>query len=285
MTETVDDLLGIVPMTDNMDDPVDPIAEPVEVTSEPEQPTPSLMPTQDELLDILMSRIVPVTEADPYLRVCIYGYPGHRKTTFTATALDALMMELDTGGSKSLMNHANLARNVDKLPFRSMAQFNMLLDALVRDDPKLAKYKTFIVDTYNGLQSKDLSEIPFMSDGKPNYNINTQNLKMITDKLKQVQKHVIITAHVKEVKEDSTGRILRRPDLTDKVAAAVYGDFDIIGFMSLEGDDCLLRLKELNGTTAKSRVGGLPEVMVNPTFDQIVTAYNNMRTNSQNASN
>jgi len=236
------------------------------------EPEPAAEPGPDPL-DVIMQRIVDVTDADKYLRICIYGPPGQRKTSFCATAPDALMFELDTGGSKSLMNTPELAVGISKLPFRSMYQFNLFQQYLVNDDERLAKYKTYIIDTYNGLQSKDLSEIPAMSDGKPNYNINTQNLKRITDQLKHINKHVIITAHVKEVKDESSGRILIRPDLTDKVAAAVYGDFDIIGYMTVEEGTWTLRLEPTPTITAKTRVGGLPPVIENPNFGMILNAY------------
>ena len=114
---------------------------------------------------------------------------------------------------------------------------------------------------------------PLVIDGKPNYNINTQNLKRITDQLKHINKHVIITAHVKEVKDESSGRILIRPDLTDKVAAAVYGDFDIIGYMTVEEGTWTLRLEPTPTITAKTRVGGLPPVIENPNFGMILNAY------------
>jgi hypothetical protein len=251
------------------------------------EPAPETVVTGPDMLDMIMGRITTVGEADKYLRICIYGPPGVRKTTFIADAPKPIMFELDTGGSKSLIRDPRLV-NLQKLPFRSMVQFNGFLDYLVAGDPRLDQWDTFIIDTYNGLQAKDLASVGFRSNGEPNYQENTKNMNLITDKLKQVQKHVIVTCHVREDKEEATGRVYIKPDLSPKVLGAVIADFDIIGYMTIEeGGLWQLRLMRTDRITAKSRVNGLPDVITladgQPNIMDIFNKYEAARTDAINS--
>jgi hypothetical protein len=86
--------------------------------------------------------------------------------------------------------------------------------------------------------------------------------------------HVIVTCHVKEEKDDSTGRLLVRPNLTPKLAGTLAGIFDVVGYMQLDNDTAKLQVHPTNTVTAKTRIGGLPPIIENPTFSDLLTAFN-----------
>lgn len=238
-------------------------------------------PTDDDIIAGLLGSIKPVAEMSPFLRVAIFGDPGVRKTSFAATAPKPLMYEVDFGGAKSLLNHTELAKT-RVMQFKSMYQFRQLLRFLTDDHEAFADVETLVIDTYSGLEQKSLKTFPVLSDGKPDYNQNSNQMKELTDLLRQVKKHVVITCHTKEEKDGESGRILRRPDMTPGIAKVLNGMFDIIGFMDVQEDSWTLRLQKSGPYSAKSRVGGLPDVMENPNFSTILNAYNKMRTAASN---
>ena len=293
MTDDVMDILGLeTPSAEPA--PVEPepvaITEPestiVESEPEPVAGTDPITEPIEDLLDSIMKRVAPADKTSPWLRVLLYGPPGVRKTTFAALAPGAFIYETDTGGCESLLNFPETA-NVPVLPFRSTTQIlgmpgdPGLLDAMINDDPRLSKMQTFVIDTYTGYANKDLAEIPRLGDGRPNYLTNTEHMKDLTDKLRQIKKHLILIAHVKEEKDETTGVVLRRPDLTPKVAQAVIAMMGVIGYMTLDGDNWQLQLQPSPGVAAKCRIGGLPATLSNPNFQHLIDARNNSIQNNK----
>lgn len=271
MTDQVDDLLGLI-------DP-EPSAAQIADVFNAQYGVEPLAERMPDLLDGIMARVAPPNITNKFLRMLVYGDPGVRKTSFCATAPTPLIYETDTGGSESLLNRPETSQTL-VLPFKSTAQLNGangqpgLLDSILNNDPRLAHIETLVIDTYTMYQAKDLAEIPRTGDGKPNYLVNTENLKLLTDKLRNIPMHLILTAHVKEEKDQTTGVILRRPDLTPKVSQAVIAMMGIIGYMTLDGDNWQLQLQPSPGVAAKCRVGGLPASLPNPDFNTILTARN-----------
>lgn len=308
MTDSVDELLGIIEPDSTSE--VDLVEEPTEAMIDEaiqstdainDNPTPGAelgeinsiaaatavpepQPNLPDILDGIMARINPPNITSKYLRVLIYGDPGVRKTTFCASAPGVLVYETDTGGSESLLNFPETART-PVLPFKSTYQLNQLVDAMLNDDPRLSHIETFVIDTYTMYQAKDLAELPRKGDGGPDYLKNTENLKILTDKLRNIPKHLILTTHVKEEKDQTTGIILRRPELTPKVSQAVIAMMGIIGYMTLDGDSWQLQLQPTPGVAAKCRVGGLPATLTNPDFNTILEARNKTIATNSNPTN
>ena len=244
----------------------------------------------DKVLDALLGRIGDVFDQDPFIKIMIYGDPGVGKTTLSASAPDWLMVNIEKG-AKVLKNHKNLVGpNCQALQFKSVFQLEQLLKYLEQDHPAFAQYKTIIIDSYSELQKRDLDEIVRVEAAKdasrnkylpigPDYNINTEHLRQIGTALKNLNRHVIVTAHVKEEKDDSSGRLLVRPNLTPKLAGTMAGLFDVVGYLQRTTDASgnevrTLQVHPTNKVTAKTRIGGLPPVIENPTFDILLTAYN-----------
>lgn len=247
--------------------------------TDPEHPEPAT--PQLDILDAIMQRVAPAGQGMPWLRILIYGPPGCRKTTFCGRAPKTFIYETDSGGQESLLNFPETAQT-PILPFKSTFQLNTMVDAMLAGDPRMDFFDTFCIDTYTMYQAKDLGEIPRLGDGRPNYQLNTENLKTLTDRLRNIPKHLILTAHVKEEKDETTGVVLRRPELTPKVSQAVVAMMGVIGYMTVDGDNWNLQLQPSPGVSAKCRVGGLPATLPNPSFQQILDARTAMiATNTQ----
>lgn len=231
----------------------------------------------DEVLSKLMARISPVAAAPKRRKVLVYGEPGTGKTVFAATAPTPLVIDVERG-TTSLLNHEDLSSTA-VMEFRSVAQLELLIQKL--GEGALPQYETIVIDSFSELQKRDLDDIlaaasktdasrnKFLPTG-PDYNINTEHMRRIASSLRDLDRNVIVTCHVKEEKDDSTGRLLVRPNLTPKLAGTMAGIFDVVGYMSMNGtgDDAkrTLQVHPTNKVTAKTRIGGLSPVVENPTF-------------------
>jgi phage nucleotide-binding protein len=293
--EEVDALLSDVQLTSEVvsDPPVtpEPIAEPAPAESEhvetvPEQPeVPQIVEQATTLLDLLMAKIGSVETHTKYLKILVYGMPGTRKTVFTATAPAPLIVDIEKG-AHSIRNHPELSKNVKVLEFKSIKQAEVLLDYLGQTPvpEQLADRKTLVIDSFSELSKRDLDEIlgdaaskdasrnKYLPTG-PDYNISTEHMRQFASKLRDLPMHVIVTCHVKEEKDESTGRLLVRPNLTPKLAGTLAGMFDVVGYMQLDNDTAKLQVHPTNTVTAKTRVGGLPAIIENPTFSSILDAF------------
>lgn len=244
----------------------------------------------DSILDAIMSRIGDITAQDEYLKILVYGDPGVGKTVFTATSPDWLMVNIEKGG-KVLKNHRDLiGPNCQGLEYKSIFQLEQLLKYLKQDAEPLRKFKTVVIDSFSELQKRDLDEIVKVEASKdasrnkflpigPDYNINTEHMRVIASDLRDLDRHVIVTCHVKEEKDGDSGAILRRPNLTPKLAGTLAGIFDLVGYYarSVGPDGKEVRTLQVQPTArvvAKTRIGGLPAILENPTFQVLLDAYN-----------
>jgi hypothetical protein len=240
----------------------------------------------DSILDALMSRIGSVESHTKYLKVLLYGMPGTRKTVYTATAPNPLIIDVEKG-AHSIRNHPELSANVKVLEFRSIFQAEQLLGYLMKKDtiPGLADRETCVVDSFSELAKRDLDEIVKDASSKdasrnkylpigPDYNISTEHMRQFASALRDLPMHVIVTCHVKEEKDESSGRLLVRPNLTPKLAGTLAGIFDVVAYMQLDNDVAKMQVHPTDKVTAKTRIGGLPPIIENPTFGDLLTAFN-----------
>ncbi|HET7713681.1 MAG TPA: AAA family ATPase, partial [Patescibacteria group bacterium] len=248
----------------------------------------------DAILDALLSRIGDVTEGDPWLKLYVYGSPGAGKTTWTATAPNFLLYNVERG-AKVLKGHKNLITGNSKaLAYTSSFQAKQIVKYLREGHPAFDQYETFIVDSGSELQQKFNKELitealkhdptwdpTKMPDG--GWNQSTQFMKDFFDDLRALDRHVIVTGHVKEETDQSTGRLLIRPNLTPKVTEAMAGIFDAVCYLERQEDaeGKEIRVLRVHPTTkptsimAKTRISGLEPLLVNSSFDTLLTAYNN----------
>ena len=244
----------------------------------------------DETLALLLSRIGDVTEQSNKLNVMLYGHPGVGKTVWAATSPSWLLVNVEKGAGV-LKGHPELiGPNCDSLEYKSLVQLEKLLDYMLKDHEAFKKYETVIIDSYSELQKRDLDEIvttEARKDGNrnkylpigPDYNVNTEHMRQLAMKLRDIDKHVIVICHVKEEKDDNSGRIMVRPNLTPKLASSMAGIFDVVAYLQrTEGPDNksvrTLQVHPTPSVLAKTRISSLPPVLENATFNTLLDAYN-----------
>lgn len=239
------------------------------------------------VLDTLLARVTTVEERDSYLKILVYGPPGVGKTVFAATSPSPLIVDIEKG-AHSINNHPDIRGAAKVLPFKSIKQLEILIEAFKDDAPQLAEFKTIVIDSFSELQKRDLDEVvteqaridpsrnKYLPTG-PDYNMNTEHMRQIASNLRDLDRHIIVTCAVKEEKDEGTGRLLVRPNLTPKLSGTLAGIFDVVAYMSVrnEGDITVrtLQVHPSNTVTAKTRLGGLPTAIENPTFNDLLSAF------------
>lgn len=258
----------------------------LEVPSNPEPPPekPEEAGVIDEETEAYLARIQPISSIDPWLNVFIYGDGGVGKTVFAATSPSTLVLDCDKS-SRSLLNHAPL-RSTPVMKVLRLKDIDWVFKKLLTNHPSLAWVKTVVIDNFSELQKMTLKELLVqkgLSTGttqltptQPDYQLNTDLLRTILTSFRDLPRNVVVTSHVERDKDGIDGHVFLRPALTPKLAETIEGIFDILGLMWVETEDNKrthkLQVVPSRLVKAKTRVGGLPFVIENPTMAMLLKA-------------
>lgn len=245
------------------------------------------MPQRRKKAMSVLDRISSLKETPPTVKVCLYGPPGVGKTTFAAMAPKPLVIDVEHG-ARSLLNLKE-TEDVDVLPVTSVSDIEDII--WEAREGNLDQYETFILDSLSEFQALDLTnrvKDKAQKDASKNafaatfgdYKENTEYLRRIIIALRDLDKHIVLISHDKEDKDESTGRIFVRPSVTPKLAETVKGLMDLQAYLTLEvskdgTETRVLQTRPGNNIQVKSRIGGLPALIENPTFEMILKANTN----------
>lgn len=240
-------------------------------------------PARKELLD----RIGPASQNIGPARFLIYGPKGAGKTVFCARAKDCLV--LDTEDSRrSIMNHPELA-NVPVLPVKHFNDMDEVGWAIKEGD---LTCKTLIVDTMDKLADDTVSYLldkavaasngardPFAAS-QAEYRVRNELFKRLTADWSGLGVNLVFTAHVTEVKEESSGTLRLRPSLSGAMSDSMGGYVTLQGYLTLEEADDVtkwgtphLQVHPSRRVDAKTRIGGLPRTIDNPSIQDLIDAH------------
>lgn len=239
----------------------------------------------------ILEHITTVAEKSPYIKVCLYGKAGVGKTVLAAHAPSPLLIDVERG-SKSLENHPELD-HVMQLPVISWKDIGDIYEELRAG--KLPEVKTVIIDTFSELQKKFLDGqvknaiardgnreefLPLIKD----YNITNNAMRSVLLDFITLPMNLIIISHALEDKDESDGRVYWRPSVPARISETIEGLFDVIGYMTKDTDKDgtvtrRLRVHPSRRVSAKTRIGGLPEVLENPSFDDLLKANTSIISN------
>lgn len=241
---------------------------------------PSKVPKAKASKSDIMDSIGTVEEVADKVRVLVYGNPGVGKTVFGATAPNPLFLDVERG-TISLRNHPEYAKT-KVLPIKAFSDLYDLFWKIQEGHPFFDSIDTFVLDTVSELQKKQMDELlkqaakrdknrnpylPFQAD----YKENTEAIRRLILAFLDIDKHLIILCHAMEDKDD-TGTIIMRPAVTPKLSGTLEGIVDVLGHMTAEMDDKggiekrYLQVAPSRRVKAKTRLGGLPGMIENPTF-------------------
>lgn len=239
------------------------------------------------MTESILSKVKPVSQPGP-LKVLVYGPPGGGKTVFAATSPSPLMVNCERG-VRSLLNHPELA-HLPELPIDTFSDLDKLFWELKAGNSP--EHETIVLDGFGELQKRALDEqldAAAAKDNKRNrflphqqdYLINTEAMRRLVWAFRELPRHLVLTCHDREEKDESTGVVHVRPDLPNKLSKTLEGIFDVVGYMTVEWaagpDNQPIQVRKLQimpdrKVHAKTRVGNLPPVIENPTFQMFLNA-------------
>ena len=233
----------------------------------------------------LDDRIVRVEQIDDAwgLNMLLYGQSGVGKTTLAATAnlseLGKPCLFLDVGaGTRSLPK----AWNVDVFVPQTWSDFAEIY-AYIGEN--LHRWKTIVIDTISEAQQLNLQTIT-RNAGRDiarldDYLLSTnQMIRMVTAFRSLATMHglnVIFIAHEREDKDETTGAILIRPDMTASVAKDVVKKVDAVGRLIVTTSGRELRFVSGPNAVGKFRqppsAEPMPTTILNPTMVELLDFY------------
>lgn len=252
----------------------------VEIKAEGEHPT-------DPVLAALLAKMKPVAKRKKFLKIMIYSDPGAGKTTFLGTAPNNFIMDVEDGLS-SLDNVPHLlAEGVQVLPYNNFEALKRTVETFHNAPPQLANFETFSIDSASELHKRGLAEITerdFQRNPLNNRYVaetdqhmeNNEHIRRLISSLRDLPMNLIVTAHARTI--EPKGQAARTfPDFSEKLANTLSGIMDIVGYMHLkevDGETKRVLRVHSNGTiAAKTRIGGLPEEIVDPTWSKLWDAF------------
>lgn len=237
-------------------------------------------------------RIVPVSKAEPHLKVLVYARNGMGKTRFAATAPKPLIIDVAEKGTKSVRTY----KGVDVYPARTWKEVVWAYWYLKAGDHD---YESVVVDTVTGMQNVCMVQVLKESgDRDPTKDPKTATMRD-WGKLAQLMKeqllnfrnlpmHVVFTAQERTYDNEEEERLERVPDLSPGSRATATACVDIIGRIyrkerrwAAKGGKEKVRweTRMLVGPhddyVTKDRTGVLGRIVVNPTIPDILEAMEN----------
>lgn len=270
--------------------------EEAQVTSpEPEQSPPEQPTGMDPFRLDVLSRIDTVDEDPGPFKALIYGPKGSGKTILTCRAKGALLIAAEPG-KRSLLNHPE----VRKVPVLNVRSFNDVDEiAWAKRDGDLDEHlarkgyavpiETFIIDTLDALSDTAASALldrAVAADPKRNrflvsqaeYKVRNELFRRLTAEWTNLGVNIIFTAHETEVKDEGDGHFYYRASLSATMASMIGGWVDLQGRLTREDTDDPMAFKNVlqvhpsRRVDAKTRVGGLPVHIENPTINALIAA-------------
>lgn len=244
-----------------------------------------------ELLKALQTQPpVPLQEASKFYKGFLYGEYGVGKTVLSVACASqkALIIATDNGW-ESIHNHPELVDKVDIMPYDGLSQLTAIAEAKQEELEGFDKYDLFIIDTVSQIQEEyldwllenytfkgalrekatprspklRLAEIDVT--GLPDYKVTRDNMRNPLKELIKAPVDVLFLAHLREPNflEAGTGKLTRRPTLTEAVFKLVAREASFMGLMERDGKERTIQFKTDRKTVSKSRIKELDDQIIN----------------------
>ena len=226
-------------------------------------------------------------ETSAFMRVLLYGAMGTGKTTLAATFPSPLFIDLDKGGMTVRKKHIPHVRCYDSKGIIKKV-FAILEAAHAKSGPfapgePFGEIKTIVFDSMSVFSNSALVDLIAQTgrdplDVKAGYDEYGRllNIQIALGKLFKAlssQYNVIVTALPTIDKDENTGSIVGGPSLVGQYRGLIGADFDEVYYLMSEGtkDNVkhVLFTSKQSFYDAKSRLGGMPYKLENPTYDSI----------------
>lgn len=237
-------------------------------------------------------RIVPIEEADPYVKLLAYGRNGSGKTRLAASAPNVLIVDINERGTRS----ARQFHGAKVFPVKNWEDITYVYWYLKSGSHD---YESVALDTITGMQhmcmrhvlgeaeDRDPNRPPSMPDRRA-WGQLSELMKPLIWNFRNLPMHVIFTAQERIVGEEEEGNLEHVPDLSPGTRGVAMGAVDIIGrtfqkevrTVEKEGKkrrevkswEPRMLVGPHDEFATKDRTGKLGRVVRNPTMDLIIEA-------------
>ena len=251
-------------------------------------PTPNSTPTSPKNSSKLLQRSMKATEKTPFTKIMLYGDPGVGKTVSACRSSDPSKTVLfDTeNGWLSLRNHDDLREKVEIIPISTLEDLHSLFTEVRAG--MFDAFDTLVIDNITELSKRTLDERlrsqtakdptkydPYLPN-QQDYKWNTEALRRIFIALRDLPKNLVLVAHAVNITPEGSSVTYTKPDLTPKLSGTLTGMLDVVGYMTRtanrQGEKRNLQVQPSYTITAKTRIGGLPPIIEDPTFAMLQLA-------------
>lgn len=245
-----------------------------------------------KILDALLESVAPMDEVDPYAKILIFGESGTGKTILACSAVENEGLFVDSGeGWVSLIDFPETRRKLTRMPYQGLSQIDALCSAIEEGIEPWASYDTIIVDEASTVAVLDLDTVLASRSAKdpskdpnvatlPDYGANTERMRRTITRLLKLPVNVVLTAHIREDKDERTGVLYTRPSFTPKLRNTMMQWLHVAGHLTMteQGDDPAdairkLQVRPTRSISAKTRIGSLPAVLENPNLLAIIKEW------------
>jgi len=245
-------------------------------------------------------RIVPVSKADPWIKMLVYGRNGMGKTRLACTAPKPLLIDIGEKGTKSVRTYPG----VEVYHARSWQEVVWAYWYLKAGGHE---HESVILDTLTGMQNICMVQVLKESgDRDPTKDPKTATMRD-WGKLAQLMKeqllnfrnlplHVVFTAQERLYDNEDEERVERVPDLSPGSRATATACVDIIGRIyqkerrwAVKGGrekkqwETRMLVGPHEDYVTKDRTGVLGRIVVNPTIPDILERMNGDSTTDEEA--
>ena len=239
-------------------------------------------PEVDEILASLEARIGTVSSRNKHLKMLVIGDPGSGKTTFSATAPNNLIVDIEKGTAVLVGTDY---QDTKVLEYKSFYQLEMLIKKLA--DGAFPDIETITIDSISELGKRGLEELTeekfIKSGGTSNrfvpevgeHSENNEHMRRIVSALRDLERNIICISHIREQVDKRTGLTVKRADFSERLAGTMNGIFDIVGLLRFDAEtgERTMQVHPTKDALVKTRVNGLPALVDNPTWDTFDKAF------------
>ena len=225
---------------------------------------------------------------DVNLKALIYGESCFGKTVAAMqlaqviTPPDKTIEFIDfLEGWASLRNHPGLTNRSSRQQYQGLSQLEFLAIAIKRRVPPFDNVGTVILDELSGMAKADLDIVNRAAIAKdankdentppawPEFLTNTQRLRKTITQLMQAEINLIFVAHIREDKDDKTGKVITRPAFMPAFSDIFRQMLHLVAHLSateVTSEDEMTNYRRLfqvhptQSISAKTRIGGLPVI-------------------------
>jgi phage nucleotide-binding protein len=225
-----------------------------------------------------------VQERSAYYNILIYGDSGTGKTTLAGSADEVPSMRpvlfVDIEGGTESLRHSY--PGVETVRVTTWKEMQLVYDVLHSGEHD---YQTVVLDSLTEIQKFNMYTImESVVQKRPDLDIDVPSMREWGKNLEQMRKfvrgfrdlemHTIFTALNATDKDQKTGQVMMKPQLSGKLANEVAAFLDIVGYYYVkqigDGEDAefkrLLLTQKTDAQVAKDRSGKLPMVVEYPTM-------------------